>query len=327
MPPFRPTIHKNNLKSSVNCHLKPGVRTLASSNATCQESSTRQPVTTPAEFLEAGEEEAADIPSHDVFDISANPYISQVLDESAHLPEVTVEGTPEPLPPAKEAKAKRELKKAAGKSKASQSEDSKLTGEDAPGKQLVSEADQMKKEAAIRQSLKSYLSMCMRQNMVYKACLILTQYHKAEKYVMTSEVYDVMLKEAASQGNWRLIKDITAMMQEKQVSFSCDSFAACFVCLGLRSQRERRLEPVAENLIDKMDACGFTVEDLFKRCRFTGSQRELATKGIRLADPNFEPPIRPIDMNYISPLVSNLNNKGVDDLIDSPASGLVNNEL
>lgn len=283
--------------------MQPEFRRSLASNATCQDSKS----------VRSEAEHEGEVPD-DAFDLTTNPYISQVLDEP-DLPPVMIEGTPEPLP--SEPKTKK-------KSKRDKTQESQKEVKD---QQYVSESDQMKREAAIRQGLKSYLSTCMRQNLVFKAFLILKQYHKDEKYVMTSEVYDVMLREAAAISNWKLIKEIIAMMQEKEVPFSHDSFMSCFICLGTRGKREKFLEPVAQNLVDKMDACGYTVDDLFKRCRFTGNQRDFAVKGIRFAIPDYEPSLRPIDIEYISPLVTKLNDRKVGETIDSPATGLVDNQM
>lgn len=180
-----------------------------------------------------------------------------------------------------------------------------------------------KKEISYRYSLKSYLAMCMQQNMVYKAMMLLRNYHAEKKYIKTSEVYDAVLKEAATHSSWKLIKEIVAMMEEGGIPFSLDSFAACFVCLGRRTEQEAGLVSLSENLLDKMVSCGLSVEHIFTTCKFTSNHRELAVKGVRLALPDFEPTFPSIPSAYITPLLDSLNDLKVDSVIPSPVSGLL----
>lgn len=183
-----------------------------------------------------------------------------------------------------------------------------------------------KKEISFRNSLKSYLTMCMQQNMVYKAMILLRNYHSDEKYFKSSEVYDAVLKEAAISCSWKLIKEVVAMMDEGGVPFSLDSFAACFVSLGRRSEQETGLKSLSENLLDKMVSCGLGVEDIFLKCKFTSNHRELAVKGIRLAIPDFEPAFSSIPSSYATPLLNSLNDLKVDSAVQSPVSGLLTEE-
>lgn len=183
-----------------------------------------------------------------------------------------------------------------------------------------------KREISFRNSLKSYLTMCMQQNMVYKAMMLLRNYHGDEKYVQSSEVYDAVLREAASNCSWKLIKDVVVMMEEKGVPFSLDSFAACFVCLGRRSLEENNLKSLSENLLDKMASCGLSHQDIFMKCKFTNNQRELAIKGIRQAIPDFDPPFPSIPSTYTTTLLSSLNNLNIESTNDSPVSGLLTSE-
>lgn len=183
-----------------------------------------------------------------------------------------------------------------------------------------------KKEISFRNSLKSYLTMCMQQNMVYKAMMLLRNYHGDEKYVQSSEVYDAVLKEAAHSCSWKLIKDVVVMMEEKSVPFSLNSFAACFVCLGRRSVKETNLRSLSENLLDKMDSCGLNLQDIFTKCKFTNDNRVLAVQGIRQAIPDFDPPFPSFSSSYTTPLLSSLNDLKVDSPVDSPVSGLLTSD-
>lgn len=183
-----------------------------------------------------------------------------------------------------------------------------------------------KKEISFRYSLKSYLTMCMGQDMVYKAMILLRNYHAEKKYFQSSEVYDAVLREAASHCSWKLIKEIVMMMEEGAVPFSLDSFAACFICLGRRSEQEKGITPVADNLLDKMVSCGLNVEDIFLKCKFTDNHRELAVKGIRLSIPDFQPAFPTIPSTYTTPLLDSLNDLNVDSVVPSQVSGLLTEE-
>ena len=182
---------------------------------------------------------------------------------------------------------------------------------------------QKKKEIAYRFSLKSYLTMCMHHNMVYKAMLLLRNYHGEVKHFKSSIVYDAVLREASVRCSWKLIKEIVSMMEQGGVPFSLESFAACFIGLGVKSERESGLEAISENLLDKMEACGFHVNDIFKHCKFLSNQRELVVKGIRLGLPNFQPEFPSTPLTYTTPLLTSLNDTHVDSVVSSQVEGLL----
>lgn len=235
--------------------------------------------------------------------------------------EVLLDGVPKIVSEEKILKTNREIKSAKAQAKKAekklrdhlQSEDAKATAIEL----------QKKKEIAFRLSLKSYVTMCMQQGMVYKAMLLLRNYHGEVKHFKSSEVYDAMLREASVCCSWKLIKEIVTMMEEGGIPFTLESFAACFIGLGLKSERESGLEAISENLLDKMEICDLNVDDIFKTCKFLGNHRELAIKGIRLGLPDFEPEFSSTPLTYTTPLLTSLNDTHVESAIPSNVEGLL----
>ena len=223
-------------------------------------------------------------------------------------------------------KEKSQLKSTESKSaKAKAEKKAKTQTNSEESKQAAIELEK-KKEISFRYSLRSYLTMCMQQNMVYKAMMLLRNYHAEEKYFKSSDVYDAVLKEASARCSWKLIKEIVTMMEEDEIPFSLNSFAACFICLGRRSEREKGLEPLSENLLDKMVSCELDVGDIFTRCKFTSNHRDLAVKGVRLAIPEFQPSFPSIPHTYTTPLLTNLNDLNIESPVSSAIEGLLSED-
>jgi len=220
-------------------------------------------------------------------------------------------------------KTNREIKSSNTKAKAAKKLKEHLLSEDAKAAAIES---QKKKEIAYRFSLKSYLTMCMQQGMVYKAMLLLRNYHGEVKHFKSSEVYDAMLREASVRCSWKLIKEIVSMMEQDGVPFSLESFAACFIGLGVKSERESGLKGISENLLDKMEICGLNVNDIFKHCKFLSTHRELAIKGIRLGLPDFQPEFPSTPLTYTTSLLTSLNDTRVESVIHSHVEGVLNDD-
>ncbi len=262
-------------------------------------------------------------------------YLQNFGTESSDVTEIPLEGVPKIIGEIKEVEVLKKKEKGMSKvttelkstqktkTKSGKKSKSQSNSEDA--KETAIEIEK-KKEISFRYSLKSYLTMCMQQNMVYKAMMLLRNYHSEEKHFKSSEVYDAVLREASSRCSWKLIKEIVIMMEEGEIPFSLESFSACFVCLGRRSERESGLEPLSENLLDKMVSCGLNVEDIFTSCKFTSNHRDMAIKGIRLAMPEFQPDFPVISYAYTTPLLTNLNDLSVESPIPSAIEGLLTEE-
>lgn len=277
----------------------------------------------PEDDIELHEEEAEEI---------HGSYLQHISNEPNDESEIPLEGVPkidgklldnEALTRKEMTKSANELKALKKKNRIDKKMQSQINSDEM--KQAAIEIEK-KKEISFRNSLKSYLTMCMQQNMVYKAMMLLRNYHSDEKYFKSSEVYDAVLKEAALSCSWKLIKEVVAMMDEGGVPFSLDSFAACFVSLGRRSEQETGLNSLSENLLDKMVSCGLDAGEIFLKCKFTSNHRELAVKGIRLAIPDFEPAFPSIPSSYVTPLLNSLNDLKVDSAVQSPVSGLLTEE-
>jgi hypothetical protein len=194
----------------------------------------------------------------------------------------------------------------------------------ATAEELVAEVTDKKNVELQNQSLKSYLSMCMQQNFTGRALFTLKSYLEDINLASNSnQVYEVMLKEAASKCNWKVMKEIIKIMNDVNAPFTLQCFGACFTCLGGRAQRgESNLETLAENLLDKMASCGIQVDDLFLNGQFHSNHRELALKGVQLVLPDFQPSVIPPLVTYSSPILNSLNNFAIESVVKSPADGL-----
>ena len=173
-------------------------------------------------------------------------------------------------------------------------------------------------------SLQNYLAMCMQQKLMSRALLTLKSYQQELNLANNgSKVYEVMLNEAASMCNWNLIKEVIMIMNQAKVPLTIQCFNACFICLGAKSARnESHLEPLAENLLDKMSSCGIEVDDLFKNGQFHSDHRELALRGVQLGLPDFQPKKIPPLVTYSNSILNALNDFKIDPVTRSPADGL-----
>ncbi|XP_046457253.1 DNA-directed RNA polymerase, mitochondrial-like [Daphnia pulex] len=311
-------IRVNCIKTTCETRNSPGHRNFSISNPNSRASIKSQdqnsdPQKIGDEEIELHEEETEE--SHNTY------LLPNFLTEPSEGTEVLLDGVPKIVSEEKILKTNREIKSAKAQAKKAekklrdhlQSEDAKATAIEL----------QKKKEIAFRLSLKSYVTMCMQQGMVYKAMLLLRNYHGEVKHFKSSEVYDAMLREASACCSWKLIKEIVTMMEEGGIPFTLESFAACFIGLGLKSERESGLEAISENLLDKMEICDLNVDDIFKTCKFLGNHRELAIKGIRLGLPDFEPEFSSTPLTYTTPLLTSLNDTHVESAIPSNVEGLL----
>lgn len=86
------------------------------------------------------------------------------------------------------------------------------------------------------------------------------------------------------------------------------------------------LEPMAEELLNRMSVAGLKVEDIFLAERFSRNHRELAVRGVRLARPDFECIFPSTPTHYSTPLLQSLNDRGADRLpeasLKSPLDGM-----
>lgn len=277
-------------------------------------------------------EEEGELPEEEIEEIHGD-YLPNFPSEASEETETVLEGVPTivEMPKEKMKKQRQVVSKMGSEIKTSKpkakSAEKKMCNQNSIEESQAAAVElEKKKEIAFRFSLKSYLTMCMQQNMVYKAMILLRNYHAEKKYFKSSLVYDAVLREASSRCSWKLIKEVVQMMEQGGIPFSLDSFAACFICLGRRSEKEIGLEALAENLLDKMDFCGLNVEDIFQSCKFTGNHRELAAKGIRLAMPNFQPGFPSVPLTYTTPLLAALNEMTVESEVTSNIEGLLKEE-
>jgi len=150
---------------------------------------------------------------------------------------------------------------------------------------------------------------------------VLRSYHKSKKLTKSSEVYDAVLLEASAACDWNLIREVVQMMEAGQIPFSLLSFISCFTCLGSRSLLEQGLEPVAQNLLDKMATYNLRIENVFLSHRYSQNQREMLIRGIRLARPDFEPVYPSVSVDYRSELLEALNDRRVHSDVKPLADG------
>ena len=110
-------------------------------------------------------------------------------------------------------------------------------------------------------------------------------------------------------------------MEADRVPFSLLSFISCFTCLGSRSLLEHGLEPVAQNLLDKMATYDLRIDDVFLSHRYSQNQREMLIRGVRLARPDFEPVFPSVSVGYRSELLEALNDRRVHSDVKPLADG------
>ena len=178
----------------------------------------------------------------------------------------------------------------------------------------------------IQQNLKSYLNMCFHHGFIWKVLPTLKSYEKELLLLKNCDVYNIVLKGAARNGDWIMVQEIRTLMEELEVSPDVETYAACFACLGACASEISTVW--AEKLVREMESKSMALSDIFDKCLFAGNEREITIDGIRLARPDFVARRSTRLLNYSTKLLDKLNDLSLPDgvIIESPAKGVVSKE-
>jgi pentatricopeptide repeat protein len=93
--------------------------------------------------------------------------------------------------------------------------------------------------------------MCLHHGYIWKVLPTLKSYEKELLLIKNCDVYNIILKGAARNGDWLMVQEIRTLMEELQVSPDIETYAACFACLGACTSEISTVW--AEKLVQEME--------------------------------------------------------------------------
>lgn len=187
--------------------------------------------------------------------------------------------------------------------------------------------EQLKSIQKFNENLASYIELCVQCDFLNVGLETLYRYYKIQKFgnskvklLTNSRPYDILLHGFAAKGNVNKILAVMRLMANSEVSFTPQTFAACFECCG-------RLTSLPEhtNLLTvfhkQLVSHGFKFQDLFSKCIYVRDQRECVLKAINVLDKNFVPQYETEEVDYSHSFLQKLNK--LNHVYHSPVEKLV----
>ncbi|XP_011193541.1 DNA-directed RNA polymerase, mitochondrial isoform X1 [Zeugodacus cucurbitae] len=174
------------------------------------------------------------------------------------------------------------------------------------------EQERFAKEKALRINLESYLNVCVSAGMVHRGIATLLAYRqRAKKKVetqglITIEFYNILLHGLAEKGSFERFKDIFALIEEDQLKFNEQTFAAIFECLGRMESSEENIQQI-KKFEQMANQNGMSLNQIMDRSVFIADQRDIALDAIRRVQPDFTPIYTPPVLSYNNKLLNHLN--------------------
>ncbi|XP_053957497.1 DNA-directed RNA polymerase, mitochondrial isoform X1 [Anastrepha ludens] len=174
------------------------------------------------------------------------------------------------------------------------------------------EQERFAKEKALRINLEAYLNVCVSAGMVHRGMSTLLAYRqrakkKSEtKSLITIDFYNTLLHGLAEKGSFERFEDIFTLIEEDELKFNEQTFAAIFECLGRVESSEDNIERIRK-FAQMANKNGITLNQIMDRSVFTADQRDIALDAIRRIEPDFSPIYTPPVLSYNNKLLDNLN--------------------
>ncbi|XP_036320610.1 DNA-directed RNA polymerase, mitochondrial, partial [Rhagoletis pomonella] len=174
------------------------------------------------------------------------------------------------------------------------------------------EQERFAKEKALRINLESYLNVCVSAGMVHRGISTLIAYRQRAKKksetrsLITIDFYNILLHGLGENGSFERFKDLFALIEEDQLRFNEQTFAAIFECLGRLVSTEENIKEI-KKFARMAEKNGITLNQIMDRSIFTGDQRDVVMDAIRRIKPDFSPIYTPPALSYNNKLLDNIN--------------------
>ncbi|XP_011205921.2 DNA-directed RNA polymerase, mitochondrial [Bactrocera dorsalis] len=174
------------------------------------------------------------------------------------------------------------------------------------------EQERFAKEKALQIHLESYLNVCVSAGMINRGISTLLAYRQRAKKkletqsLITIEFYNIILHGLAEKASFERFNDIFALIEEDQLKFNEQTYAAIFECLGRIDTSEENINQI-KKFEQMANQNGITLNQIMDRSVFIADQRDIALDAIRRIRPDFTPIYTPPVLSYNNELLNNLN--------------------
>lgn len=178
------------------------------------------------------------------------------------------------------------------------------------------EQERIAREKALIINLDTYLKACVASGMVNRGLTTIWSYrHRAKKRKQAPffpvELYNILLHGYAEKGSFERFQDIFVTLEEDNIPFNEQTFAAIFECLGRTEKSEENINLIRK-YANKAGEMGISLNSIMDKSKFEFDQKEIALDAIRRIEPDFVPQYTPPKFNYNNPLLSELNQPDTD---------------
>ncbi|XP_067622531.1 DNA-directed RNA polymerase, mitochondrial isoform X2 [Eurosta solidaginis] len=168
------------------------------------------------------------------------------------------------------------------------------------------------KEKALRINLESYLNVCVSAGMVNRGVSTLLAYRQRAKKkfetqsLVTIDLYNIVLHGFAAKGSLKHFQDIFTLIEEDELNFNEQTYAAIFECLGRAELSEENLQQIKQ-FAEMAEKNGITLNQIMDRSVFTADQRDIVLDAIRRLYPGFSVVYTPPTLSYNNELLNQFN--------------------
>ncbi|XP_053558818.1 DNA-directed RNA polymerase, mitochondrial [Bombina bombina] len=162
----------------------------------------------------------------------------------------------------------------------------------------------------IQLNILCFMETCIFLGHLDKALNCLSYYHQsiARRSLLSTAMYNLLIKGFAKQGSLSYIGQVFSMLEEAGVKPNISSYAATLECMGRRDCNAKAIK----RCLNQMKKDGFSTDQLFQDYPYQDDEKDMVLKALNTVNPHFEPPTRP-KITCNSPLVAEFYSK------DSPS--------
>ncbi|KAL1460948.1 hypothetical protein WDU94_012882 [Cyamophila willieti] len=178
---------------------------------------------------------------------------------------------------------------------------------------LIQEKEKLAKETVMNETLLAYTDACVNCELLSHGYLTLKHYltpkMTKKARIVDINIYNTLLRAYAAESKLDKVKeilDIVLHQQAEVVKPNIETFAAVLECLGRKSAKQKYTDQIT-NVEQQMKKHGFSLNDLFIKCHFTGDERDIVLHAIHQTHPDFKPDIPAPQLKYDCSLLNELN--------------------
>ncbi|KAM4810249.1 DNA-directed RNA polymerase, mitochondrial [Rhinophrynus dorsalis] len=158
----------------------------------------------------------------------------------------------------------------------------------------------------VQQSILCYLETCIFLGDLDRAQLCLNYYHQhfERRSMLTTAMYNQLMRGRAKQGSLFHIRRLFRMLEESGLKPNLGSYVAALECMG-RGDSDPR---VIGRCLSQMQEDGMPIDDLFHNFSYQDDEKDMVLKALHQVQPHYQPPVRP-QIVCNSPLVKDFYSK------------------